>query len=956
MHLRNVALLVIVFCCLGGIAPSAPAQTSVRLFGPVDVRLSQSNATYQTPLTFNTNTLTLSCPATVPITATLSGIPSLTSPGAVPVPSPVLVDNNIFVSSTKVTSPENVCRGGQTDNSSYGTFPDCFTSAYQSPAGSGQLNGLDVDSAPYPGSSTIIVSTGGVSPIDISSYLSSGGPQTLTFALEDQGGYVASSSVYLITNCSVGGVQNGGTISGNPITGNSNNSSNQDFTFNPITNQQIGFSYDVSGAYTAQSLSGNKSDSIPQVSDSALSTTNFTNYAKGTSFATSNCFVHAGELLDGQPSCKLFTLTCTNSTTSTAAGANCPVSSKPNEVLQDVFDGPAFKLTDIPTPNGTFHQGIGFLMASEGWTGGACTFDQDETDLATELCPRNLLTSFTGPGSFTSGGTTTHPNSTFISVYGVPEDLTTVTVTNSSGAAVPLGPGNWTNQSSPYVVLSSQPPSLSNAGFVAAPVQSITYGISPSSPVPVPGSTSATDTVVTNPAGCPSPSNPTSPGAGIFATGIQSLGSRADGTYLLHYYAQDCAGTQELRFAQDATGSWTTNFYTYPINIDTVDPSAIVALSAPPPYYQDQIVTATYSCSDQNPNSGQPTSGVVTCGNQTYSSGVASTGNLTSPVNTSAAGPQSFTVNVADAAGNTSSAAASYSVNIDSQILFSISSNSIVYPLGTELHVQVQNLYGAVPTGNIIILDNGNPAATLTLKKGSVYFYLANLPAGKHSLNAEYLGDGSNPNGYSAAVQLTVQPVPVTLTASCWNTPYPYGANYQCGVYASSNAGAPQGNITYAYDGGAPVSLPLVSGSAQIILTKPPVGNHSLVISYPAQTNYAAAGPINEPFTVTPAPVNVQVTPSAWYLTGGNVTLTAAVTSWSAGAPSNNGVVTFTSGNTILGGASVPVNATGVAAITIPATALPNGADAVTATYSSGANYANGSTTITLDVAVPAAP
>jgi hypothetical protein len=49
----------------------------------------------------------------------------------------------------------------------------------------------------------------------------------------------------------------------------------------------------------------------------------------------------------------------------------------------------------------------------------------------------------------------------------------------------------------------------------------------------------------------------------------------------------------------------------------------------------------------------------------------------------------------------------------------------------------------------------------------------------------------------------------------------------------------------------------------------------------------------------------------------------------------------------------VQVNASGVARLTIPATALPNGYDALTAAYSGSANYASGSTTITVQVAHP---
>ena len=50
-------------------------------------------------------------------------------------------------------------------------------------------------------------------------------------------------------------------------------------------------------------------------------------------------------------------------------------------------------------------------------------------------------------------------------------------------------------------------------------------------------------------------------------------------------------------------------------------------------------------------------------------------------------------------------------------------------------------------------------------------------------------------------------------------------------------------------------------------------------------------------FTVTNAPVIVQLTPSTWYLTGGNLTLTAAIQSWSAGPPNQIGTVVFYDGN-----------------------------------------------------------
>ena len=311
---------------------------------------------------------------------------------------------------------------------------------------------------------------------------------------------VATSQIqacYLNTNCTPGGVTGPALISGNtiPATNPTTEQLNQDFTFNTGNDQMIGFEYDLSGAQSAGSLTIDQNGANPQVGDSALEPlTAYPLKVSGTSFATSICLVHNGELLDGQPACKLYTLTCTTGTGNTATGAQCPSSTLSNEELRDVFDGPAFDLNDIPTPGGpTFHEGMGFLMASEGWDQGSCTFDPASSlqDLA---CPQNLLVSFTGPGLYTGKSQTTRPNSTFISIAKVPEDLTSVTVTDSSGTTpVALGPGNWTNNPNPYFKLSSQPPNLTGTGlpgaanFVASPIRSITYGISAANTVPVPG-------------------------------------------------------------------------------------------------------------------------------------------------------------------------------------------------------------------------------------------------------------------------------------------------------------------------------------------------------------------------------------------------------------------------------------------------------------------------------------
>jgi hypothetical protein len=128
------------------------------------------------------------------------------------------------------------------------------------------------------------------------------------------------------------------------------------------------------------------------------------------------------------------------------------------------------------------------------------------------------------------------------------------------------------------------------------------------------------------------------------------------------------------------------------------------------------------------------------------------------------------------------------------------------------------------------------------------------------------------------------------------------------------------------------------------------VGTHHVAITYAAQTNYAAANPVNEAFTVTNAPVIVQLTPSTWYLTGGNLTLTATIQSWSAGPPNHIGSVIFSDGNAVI--ATVQVSASGTATTSVAASTLSKGTHIFRANYSGGANYAAGSGNATVTVAV----
>ncbi len=507
--------------CMAFMVPVLTAQNSIRVFAPVDVQGSAQGTGYGADaVAFNSSTLNLTCPASP--TAVLSSSADGTGN--------VLVDNYINVtttSGTTITGPTNVCHGGLSN--------DCFTAGYQTPASKGQLDGQDPDN---------FAATGGVAPIDVSSKLQTGTMQ-LKVDLMDTGGDLASSTIYLDTNCTLNGVTGPAGISGNPIsqTNPTPQQLTQNFAFDATSNQQVQFVYDLSQAQAAGTLSITP-DTLPGTTDLPVDPNGWqTTWVPGTSFATSICLIHTGELLNNAPACKLYTLECSVGTGANSSGAQCPISSLPNEVFKDVFDGPGFTLPDINVPNGpTFHEGVGFLMASEGWTGRPCTFDI-ASGLENLPCPQNLLSNFSGPGVYTASGQTSHPNSTFIPIAQVPEDLTTVTVAGETA-------GGWINKSSATVTLSSQPPVLTGtnlpgaAGFVASPIQSITYGISAPNAVPVPGTPPTTDTVADNSSACPGPP------AAVFATQqtFSNLGGRQLSAALF------CAGLRGNRGAEIYAG------------------------------------------------------------------------------------------------------------------------------------------------------------------------------------------------------------------------------------------------------------------------------------------------------------------------------------------------------------------------------------------------------------------
>ena len=293
----------------------------------------------------------------------------------------------------------------------------------------------------------------------------------------------------------------------------------------------------------------------------------------------------------------------------------------------------------------TFHQGVGFLEAKEGWAGGTCVFDS-ASSIADQLCPQNVLTSFSGPGAYGSGGPGQSPNSTFITVAPVPEDLTTVTVRR---AATRLTGSTATTLSVKFV---STPPAVASSNnFVAAPIQSLTYGISRASSVPQPGPPVPGDITVPTPLALPPvvPIHPRLPSSRRRTKRQRLCGWQLPVALL-------CPGLRRHRGAEvhPDCGKLVHLLLHFPhqcghgravvVSGPTLSPRLRPMAGWPPPIW---LVKRSPR------HSAAP---MIVLGSSSAALHLASattpdTGNLTSSVDTSKTGPQTFTVNAVDAAG-----------------------------------------------------------------------------------------------------------------------------------------------------------------------------------------------------------------------------------------------------------------------------------------------------------------
>ena len=262
------------------------------------------------------------------------------------------------------------------------------------------------------------------------------------------------------------------------------------------------------------------------------------------------------------------------------------------------------------------------------------------------------------------------------------------------------------------------------------------------------------------------------------------------------------------------------------------------------------------------------------------------------------------------------------------------------------------------PTGTVTFFDGGASIGSATLgSSGTVTLQLNSMTSGSHTLTAQYGGDSNFSLSTSSPVAETVNSLtPATTTTALAASPNPATTNQAVTLTAtvSANSGSPNGSVAF-FDGTTSLGTANISsGAASMQLPSLAAGIHNLTVQYAGNTNFAAsasstvAETVNAP-AATPTATLLQ-TSANQIVAGQPVTLTATVSA-SSGTPA--GTVTFFSGNTSLGTATL--SGSGTAAIQVPS--LPAGSYSLTAQYAGNSTFgASASTGITETVSPSSLP
>ena len=425
--------------------------------------------------------------------------------------------------------------------------------------------------------------------------------------------------------------------------------------------------------------------------------------------------------------------------------------------------------------------------------------------------------------------------------------------------------------------------------------------------------------------------------------------------------------------ATDAAGNVSPTSGGFIINVDTIAPSAPLLVSV-----VDDIAGGVFNAALNNgqlTNDARPTlNGTAEAGSTVsiydgstlLGTALVQSNNSWSftPTTPLTNGSHTFTVTATDAAGNTSSATAGFSVVVDTTAPTQPSISSIIDDVGPNTGAIGANqpTNDARPTLNgtteanarVDIYDNGSFVISVTADGSGNWSYTPTtaLAQGTHSFTITATDSAGNTSGISSAAAIVVDTVapgiPTGLAVNANGTTLTGVAEPNSTVIITSSGGTVLGTATAN-----------ASGNFTFTLNPPQISGQTLQVSaQDAAGNIGTAGNVLAPFTgVPPAPVIATVLDDVGTITGpvaaGKTTNDTLPTL--SGTAQANAIVSLYNNGVLMGTTTADGN--GIWSFT-PSGALSEGNHAftATATNANGASGLSSSFSVIVDTTPPTAP
>ncbi|HTX76790.1 MAG TPA: Ig-like domain repeat protein [Terracidiphilus sp.] len=295
----------------------------------------------------------------------------------------------------------------------------------------------------------------------------------------------------------------------------------------------------------------------------------------------------------------------------------------------------------------------------------------------------------------------------------------------------------------------------------------------------------------------------------------------------------------------------------------------------------------------------------------------------------------------------------------------SLSTNvqQIVHGAALTATISVTASGGKTPTGDVVLMADGQGAAQVTLSSGAASFQFGpttgvTLPGGSYNLTTHYAGDANFAPADSSATALVVDAEATATTATTAPGPIPFGEALTVsaaaigatsgqtvpGTYTFTAGGKTLGTAPIAATGdrfasaNAGVTANLTLSGAQSL----PAGMYSIVAASPAAgASFLASTSTPVTVTVSKAPVLVALTPD--HTTPplhSTVNLLATVENLYGYQAPLTGTVDFFDGSTKIGSGTLPSSAStsGSYNVTVAVEFTTAGVHALTAKYEGDAN------------------